>query len=87
MPKGVTEVAPSQTIDNRFLGVSRGNKLKVVSISLVSSMTSEGHKGHQSSEKEKVLWVGLFRESMAGGHEHEVSLWQGHGVCFQRDTR
>lgn len=77
----------SQTIDNRFPGVSSGNKLKMVNISLGSSMTSKGHKGPQSSEKEKVLHVGIFRESMADGNELGVSLWQRHRMCFKRDIR
>lgn len=29
------------------------NKLEMVNISLVFSMTREGHKGHRSSEKDK----------------------------------
>lgn len=48
-------------------------------------MTSEGHKGPQSSEKEKVLHVGIFKESMADGNELGVSCGKDTG-CASKET-
>lgn len=47
------------------------NKLEMVNISLVFSMTREGHKGHRSSEKDK---------GPVGGHTRgKCDRWQCTG--------
>lgn len=64
------------------------NKLEMVNISLVFSMTREGHKGHRSSEKDKGPVGGHTRgkcdrwQCTGGG---EVSLWQRHKCASEEE--